>query len=31
MKKYCPYTNLEQKAYPAMLLKTALNDSQVMY
>ena len=31
MKKYCPYTNLERKAYPAMLLKTALNDSQVMY
>lgn len=31
MKKYCPYTNLAAKAYPAMLLKTALNDSQVMY
>ena len=31
MKKYCPYTNLAKKAYPAMLLKTALNDSQVMY
>jgi len=31
MKKYCPYTNLGRKAYPAMLLKTALNDSQVMY
>ena len=31
MKSYCPYTNLEQKAYPAMLLKTGLNDSQVMY
>jgi len=31
IKKYCPYTNLERKAYPAMLLKTALNDSQVMY
>lgn len=31
MKRYCPYTNLERKAYPAMLLKTALNDSQVMY
>jgi len=31
MKEYCPYTNLERKAYPAMLLKTALNDSQVMY
>jgi oligopeptidase B len=31
MKSYCPYTNLEAKAYPAMLVKTALNDSQVMY
>jgi oligopeptidase B len=31
MKKYCPYTNLEQKAYPTMLVKTGLNDSQVMY
>jgi oligopeptidase B len=31
MKNYCPYTNLERKAYPAMLLKTGLNDSQVMY
>lgn len=31
IKQYCPYSNLEPKAYPAMLLKTALNDSQVMY
>jgi oligopeptidase B len=31
IKQYCPYTNLEPKAYPAMLLKTALHDSQVMY
>jgi oligopeptidase B len=31
MKSYCPYTNLESKAYPAMLVKTGLNDSQVMY
>jgi oligopeptidase B len=31
MKGYCPYTNLERKAYPAMLVKTSLNDSQVMY
>jgi oligopeptidase B len=31
MKSYCPYTNLEHKAYPAMLVKTSLNDSQVMY
>jgi len=31
MKGYCPYTNLERKAYPTMLVKTSLNDSQVMY
>jgi oligopeptidase B len=31
MKKYCPYTNLERKPYPTMLVKTGLNDSQVMY
>jgi len=31
MKSYCPYTNLESKPYPAMLVKTGLNDSQVMY
>jgi oligopeptidase B len=31
MKSYCPYTNLERKPYPAMLVKTSLNDSQVMY
>jgi oligopeptidase B len=31
MKKYCPYTNLERKDYPTMLVKTGLNDSQVMY
>jgi oligopeptidase B len=31
MKSYCPYTNLERKAYPAILMKTGLNDSQVMY
>jgi oligopeptidase B len=31
MKSYCPCTNLERKAYPAMLVKTSLNDSQVMY
>jgi oligopeptidase B len=31
MKTYCPYTNLERKKYPAMLVKTSLNDSQVMY
>jgi oligopeptidase B len=31
MKKYCPYTNVERKYYPRMLVKTAWNDSQVMY
>ena len=31
MKTYCPYTNLERKDYPVMLVKTGLNDSQVMY
>ncbi len=31
MRTYCPYTNLAARAYPAMLLRTALNDSQVMY
>jgi oligopeptidase B len=31
MKGYCPYTNLEARAYPTMLVKTGLNDSQVMY
>jgi oligopeptidase B len=31
MKSYCPYTNLERKNYPTLLVKTGLNDSQVMY
>jgi oligopeptidase B len=31
MKSYCPYTNLERKVYPTTLVKTSLNDSQVMY
>jgi oligopeptidase B len=31
MKSYCPYTNVERKGYPAILMKTGLNDSQVMY
>jgi len=31
MKTYCPYTNVERKAYPIMLVKTSFNDSQVMY
>jgi oligopeptidase B len=28
---YCPYTNLSRRDYPAVLVLTALNDSQVMY
>lgn len=31
MKQYCPYTNVDHKNYPRMLVKTAWNDSQVMY
>jgi len=31
IKTYCPYTNLAAKAYPALLVETSLNDSQVMY
>ena len=31
MLQYSPYDNVERKAYPAMLVKTSLNDSQVMY
>jgi len=31
MRTYCPYTNLEAKDYPAMLVRTSFNDSQVMY
>ena len=31
MKQYCPYTKVEHKNYPRMLVKTAWNDSQVMY
>src|SRR5262249_31227967 len=31
MRSYSPYDNIEAKAYPAMLVKTSFNDSQVMY
>ncbi|HLY99475.1 MAG TPA: S9 family peptidase [Candidatus Angelobacter sp.] len=31
MVKYSPYDNLKKAAYPAMLVKTSFNDSQVMY
>jgi oligopeptidase B len=31
MRSYSPYDNLKKGAYPAMLVETSLNDSQVMY
>ncbi|MBS0265946.1 MAG: S9 family peptidase, partial [Planctomycetes bacterium] len=31
MRSYSPYDNLERKNYPAILVTTSLNDSQVMY
>ena len=31
MRSYAPYDNLKRGAYPAMLVETSLNDSQVMY
>jgi len=31
MKSYSPYDNLSARAYPAMLVKSSYNDSQVMY
>ena len=31
MKSYSPYDNLAAKDFPAMLVETSLNDSQVMY
>jgi oligopeptidase B len=31
MRRYCPYTNLAAHDYPAMLVRTSFNDSQVMY
>jgi oligopeptidase B len=31
MKTYCPYTNLAARPYASILVKTSLNDSQVMY
>ncbi len=31
IKTYCPYSNLKRTAYPSILVRTSLNDSQVMY
>ncbi|APV52218.1 oligopeptidase B [Betaproteobacteria bacterium GR16-43] len=31
MRSYSPYDNMKKGAYPAMLVETSLNDSQVMY
>jgi oligopeptidase B len=31
LKTYCPYTNIAARDYPATLVMTSLNDSQVMY
>ena len=31
LRSYCPYTNLARRPYPSMLVKTSINDSQVMY
>ena len=31
IKSYCPYTNLRATRYPAMLVRTSFQDSQVMY
>jgi oligopeptidase B len=31
MRSYSPYDNLARRAYPAILVTTSLNDSQVMY
>jgi len=31
MKGYCPYTNVAPQRYPTILVRTSLNDSQVMY
>jgi oligopeptidase B len=31
IKQYCPYTNLKKATYPAILVTTSLNDSQVLF
>ncbi|HET7024349.1 MAG TPA: S9 family peptidase [Gemmatimonadales bacterium] len=31
IRRYCPWSNIEPKAYPPMYIRTSINDSQVMY
>jgi oligopeptidase B len=31
VRTYCPYTNLATRRYPPLLVRTGINDSQVMY
>ena len=31
IRSYCPYTNLRPESYPALLVRSSLNDSQVMF
>jgi oligopeptidase B len=31
LKSYCPYTNIRRQEYPALLIKTSYDDSEVMY
>jgi oligopeptidase B len=31
LRKYCPYSNIKKAGYPAMLVMTSLNDSQVLF
>jgi oligopeptidase B len=31
IRQYCPMSNIERKRYPPMVVRTSLNDSQVMY
>jgi len=31
MRSYCPYTGIRAQTYPTVLVRTSLNDSQVMY
>jgi oligopeptidase B len=31
LKSYCPYTNIHRQEYPALLIKTSYDDTEVMY